>query len=31
MKEENINIDKEINDLIPKEDNEIKIINDDIP
>ena len=30
MKEENINIDKEINDLIPKEDNEIKIINDDI-
>ena len=30
MKEENINIDKDINDLIPKEDNEIKIINDDI-
>ena len=30
MKGENINIDKEINDLIPKEDNEIKIINDDI-
>ena len=30
MKEENINIDKEINDLIPKEDNEIKIINDDL-
>ena len=30
MKEENINIDKEINDLIPKENNEIKIINDDI-